>query len=63
MSDQGKRVVPTHRLDSQEQNDRAVRLVRKVRAETGQSFGALKRFAEQLGFGVESVRRVGRHGW
>ena len=56
MSDQGRRVAPTHRRYSQEQKDQAVRLVRKVRAETGQSFGAVKRVAEQLGYGVESVR-------
>ncbi len=30
--------------------------MRKIRAETGQSFGAVKRVAEQLGYGVESVR-------
>lgn len=56
MADQGRRVTPTHRRYSQEQKDQAVRLVRKVRAETGQSFGAVKRVAEQLGYGVESVR-------
>ena len=56
MADQGRRVAPTHRRYSQEQKDQAVRLVRKVRAETGQSFGAVKRVAEQLGYGVESVR-------
>ena len=49
-------MVPTHRRYSQEQKDQAVRLVRKIRAETGQSFGAVKRVAEQLGYGVESVR-------
>src|SRR4051812_44413352 len=38
------------------QEERAVRLVRKVRAETGQQHGAVKRVAEQLGYGVESVR-------
>jgi transposase len=56
MSDQSKRVAPTHRRYSQEQKDQAVRLVRKIRVETGQSFGAVKRVAEQLGYGVESVR-------
>jgi transposase len=56
MSDQGKRVAPTQRRYSQEQKDQAVRLVRRTRAETGQSFGAVKRVAEQLGYGVESVR-------
>jgi transposase len=56
MSDQGKRVVPTHRRYTPQQKEQAVRLVRKIRAETGQSFGAVKRVAEQLGYGVESVR-------
>ena len=56
MSDQGKRVAPTHRRYTPQQKEQAVRLVRKIRAETGQSFGAVKRVAEQLGYGVESVR-------
>jgi len=56
MSDQGKRVVPTHRRYSPQQKEQAVRLVRKIRTETGQSFGAVKRVADQLGYGVESVR-------
>jgi len=33
-----------------------VRLVRQLRAETGQRHGAVQRVAEQLGYGVESVR-------
>ena len=33
-----------------------MRLVRQLRAETGQRHGAVKRVAEQLGYGVESVR-------
>jgi len=33
-----------------------VRLVRKLREETGERFGAVKRVADQLGYGVESVR-------
>ena len=51
-----KPVVPTHRRYSQEQKDQAVRLVRKVRAETGEKHGAVLRVARQLGYGVESVR-------
>jgi transposase len=31
-------------------------LVRKTRAETGERHGAVQRVAEQLGYGVESVR-------
>ena len=49
-------MVPTHRRYTPQQKEQAVRLVRKIRAETGQSFGAVKRVAEQLGYGVESVR-------
>jgi transposase-like protein len=30
--------------------------VRQLRAETGERFGAVKRVADQLGYGVESVR-------
>ncbi len=41
---------------SKEQKDQAVRLVRQVRAETGLVHGAVQRVAEQLGYGVESVR-------
>jgi transposase len=39
-----------------EEKAQAVRLVRQLRAETGQRHGAVKRVAEQLGYGVESVR-------
>lgn len=49
-------MVPTHRRYTLQQKEQAVRLVRKIRAETGQSFGAVQRVAEQLGYGVESVR-------
>lgn len=34
MSDQGKRVVPTHRRYTPQQKEQAVRLVRKIRTET-----------------------------
>ncbi len=33
-----------------------MRLVRQLRAETGQKHGAVQRVAGQLGYGVESVR-------
>lgn len=56
MSDQGKRVASTHRRYTPQQKEQAVRLVRKIGAETGQSFGAVKRVAERLGYGVESLR-------
>ena len=35
----------------------AVRLVRALRAELGTDFGTVRRVADQLGFGVESVRK------
>ena len=41
---------------SREQKDQAVRLVRQVRAETGEHHGAVQRVAAQLGYGVGSVR-------
>ncbi len=47
---------PTTRRYTAEEKAQAVRLVRQLRAETGQSYGAVKRVAEQLGYGVESVR-------
>jgi transposase len=36
--------------------DRAVRMVLALRAETGERQGSVKRVADQLGIGVESVR-------
>jgi transposase-like protein len=36
---------------------RAVRLVRQLREELGTSHGTVRRVAEQLGYGVESVRK------
>ena len=38
------------------EKENAVRLVRLRREETGESHGSVKAVAEQLGFGVESVR-------
>jgi transposase len=38
------------------EKENAVRLVRLRREETGESHGSVKAIAEQLGFGVESVR-------
>lgn len=46
----------TARRYSQEQKDQAVRLVRRLRAETGERHGAVQRVADQLGYGLESVR-------
>ncbi len=47
---------PTTRRYTPEEKAQAVRLVRQLRAETGQRHGAVQRVAEQLGYGVESVR-------
>jgi transposase len=47
---------PTTRRYTPEEKAQAVRLVRQLRVETGQRHGAVKRVAEQLGYGVESVR-------
>jgi transposase-like protein len=47
---------PTMRRYTAEEKAQAVRLVRQLRTETGQRHGAVKRVAEQLGYGVESVR-------
>ena len=37
----------------------AVRLVRQLREELGTEHGTVQRVADQLGYGVESVRPVG----
>jgi transposase len=52
----GSESKATSRRYTAQQREQAVRLVRKVRAETGLSFGAVQRVASQLGYGVESVR-------
>ena len=46
---------PTTRRYSDEEKQAAVRMVRSLRAETGMH-GAVRRVAQQLGYGVESVR-------
>ena len=47
---------PTLRRYSPELKERAVRLVRQLRAETGEKIGTVKRVAEQLDVGPESLR-------
>ena len=47
---------PTTRRYSAEEKAAAVRMVRSLRAETGMTHGAVRRVADQLGYGVESVR-------
>ena len=46
----------TSRRYSTEQKDQAVRMVFTLRAELGTSQGTVKRVADQLGIGVESLR-------
>ena len=46
----------TPRRYSPEVKERAVRLVMQLRAETGEKHGTVKRVAEQLDIGVESLR-------
>jgi len=47
---------PTSRRYSEEEKAAAVRMVRTLRAELGNDHGTVQRVAEQLGYGVESVR-------
>src|SRR3954469_14320808 len=47
---------PTTRRCSVEEKQAAVRMVRALQAETGMTHGAVRRVAEQLGYGIESVR-------
>jgi transposase len=46
----------SQRRYSSVEKENAVRLVRLRREETGESHGSVKAVAQQLGFGVESVR-------
>jgi transposase len=46
----------TSRRYSAEEKRAAVRMVRSLRAETGSTTGTVRRVADQLGYGVESVR-------
>jgi transposase len=47
---------PTTRRYSREEKAAAVRMVRTLRAELGTEQGTVQRVAEQLGYGIESVR-------
>ena len=47
---------PTTRRSSAEEKAAAVRMVRTLRAELGSEHGTVQRVANQLGYGVESVR-------
>ena len=47
---------PTTRRYSAEEKVQAVRLVRQLRRELGSEHGTIQRVADQLGYGVETVR-------
>ena len=47
---------PTTRRYSEQEKAAAVRMVRTLRAELGSEHGTIKRVADQLGYGTESVR-------
>jgi transposase len=47
---------PTTRRYSEAEKERAVRMVRQLRKELGTDHGTVKRVAEQLGIGTESLR-------
>ena len=48
---------PTTRRYSDEEKAQAVRLVRQLRRELGSEHGTVQRVADQLGYGVETVRK------
>ena len=56
MPTQGASGKPTTRRYTDDEKAQAVRLVRQLRAELGTEHGTIKRIADQLGYGVESVR-------
>lgn len=56
MPTQGASGKPTTRRYTEDEKAQAVRLVRQLRAELGTEHGTIKRVADQLGYGVESVR-------
>src|SRR4051812_49313108 len=56
MPDEKQSKSRTMRRYSDEEKAQAVRLVRQLRAELGTEHGTVFRVANQLGYGVESVR-------
>jgi len=56
MPDETKSKSRTMRRYTDEEKAQAVRLVRQLRAELGTEHGTVFRVANQLGYGVESVR-------
>lgn len=55
--DRQKHGKPTSRRYTAQEKAQAVRLVRQLRAELGTTTGTVKRVADQLGYGVETVRK------
>src|SRR5690606_42077882 len=55
-----KQQAPTTRRYSPEFKERAVRMVRQLREETGEKQGTIGRVASQLGCGTESLRTWGK---
>ena len=51
-----KKVLPKGRRYTEQQKEQAVRLVQLAREE-GRGYAAVQRIADQLGYGVESVRQ------
>ena len=56
MRNEGTPGKPTTRRYSEAEKERAVRMVRQLRKELGTDHGTIKRVAEQLGIGTESLR-------
>jgi transposase len=56
MANEGTPGKPTTRRYSPEEKARAVRLVRQLRKELGTTHGTVRRVADQIGCGVESLR-------
>lgn len=46
---------PSTRRYTEQEKAAAIRMVRTLRSETGSEHGTVKRVADQLGYGVESV--------
>jgi len=56
MPQEAKSAKPTARRYTDTEKVQAVRLVRQLRAELGAEHGTVKRIADQLGYGSETVR-------
>jgi transposase len=56
MGNEGTPGKPTTRRYAPEEKARAVRLVRQLRKELGTTHGTVRRVADQIGCGVESLR-------